>query len=109
MERTLILVKPDAMQRGLAFEVLRRLDDIARGAGVRIVDPARLGGDERRAFFEVRLPQFTLIARGLPTLRDAVAALARHLGTIPPPFARATPRAAIRRSTPRRSTRSATA
>ncbi len=29
MERTLILVKPDAMQRGLAFEVLRRLE--ARG------------------------------------------------------------------------------
>ncbi len=29
MERTLVLVKPDAMQRGLAFEVLRRLE--ARG------------------------------------------------------------------------------
>jgi len=29
MEHTLILVKPDAMQRGLAFEVLRRLE--ARG------------------------------------------------------------------------------
>ncbi|MEX2374492.1 MAG: nucleoside-diphosphate kinase [Dehalococcoidia bacterium] len=29
MERTLILAKPDAMQRGLAFEVLRRLE--ARG------------------------------------------------------------------------------
>ncbi|MCK9487331.1 MAG: nucleoside-diphosphate kinase [Dehalococcoidia bacterium] len=26
MERTLVLVKPDAMQRGLAFEVLRRLE-----------------------------------------------------------------------------------
>ncbi|GMU39633.1 MAG: nucleoside diphosphate kinase [Chloroflexota bacterium] len=26
MERTLILVKPDAMQRGLGFEVLRRLE-----------------------------------------------------------------------------------
>ncbi|MEX2372812.1 MAG: nucleoside-diphosphate kinase [Dehalococcoidia bacterium] len=29
MERTLVLVKPDAMQRGLAFEILRRLE--ARG------------------------------------------------------------------------------
>jgi len=29
MERTLVLVKPDGMQRGLAFEILRRLE--ARG------------------------------------------------------------------------------
>ena len=42
MERTLILVKPDAMQRGLAFEVLGRLE--ARGlrlAGLRLLQVDR--------------------------------------------------------------------
>ena len=58
MERTLILVKPDAMQRGLAFEVLRRLE--ARGlrlAGLRMlqVDEAmarrHYGEHEGKPFF----------------------------------------------------------
>ncbi len=59
MERTLILVKPDAMQRGLAFEVLGRLE--ARGlrlAGLRLlqVDEAmarrHYGEHEGKPFFE---------------------------------------------------------
>ncbi|HEY4670023.1 MAG TPA: nucleoside-diphosphate kinase, partial [Tepidiformaceae bacterium] len=33
MERTLVLVKPDAMQRGLAGEIIRRLEQ----RGLRIV------------------------------------------------------------------------
>ncbi len=38
MERTLILVKPDAMQRGLAFEVLGRLERRGlRLAGLRLL------------------------------------------------------------------------
>ena len=59
MERTLVLVKPDAMQRGLAFEVLGRLE--ARGlrlAGLRLlqVDEAlakrHYGEHEGKPFFE---------------------------------------------------------
>jgi nucleoside-diphosphate kinase len=58
MERTLILVKPDAMQRGLAFEVLARLE--RRGlklAGLRLlqVDEAmarrHYGEHEGKPFF----------------------------------------------------------
>lgn len=58
MERTLILVKPDAMQRGLGFEILRRLE--ARGlkpVGVRLlqVDEAlakrHYGEHEGKPFF----------------------------------------------------------
>jgi nucleoside-diphosphate kinase len=38
MERTLILVKPDAMQRGLAFDVLSRLEQRGlRIAGLRLL------------------------------------------------------------------------
>ena len=39
MERTLVLVKPDAMQRGLAFEVLGRLE--ARGLRLAVHDAGR--------------------------------------------------------------------
>lgn len=58
MERTLVLVKPDAMQRGLAFEVLARLE--RRGlklAGLRLlqVDEAmakrHYGEHEGKPFF----------------------------------------------------------
>ena len=45
MERTLILVKPDAMQRGLAFEVLGRLE----ARGLRIAALRLLQVDEAMA------------------------------------------------------------
>jgi len=45
MERTLILVKPDAMQRGLAFDVLGRLE----GRGLRIAGLRLLQVDEAMA------------------------------------------------------------
>ncbi|MDA1004257.1 MAG: nucleoside-diphosphate kinase [Chloroflexi bacterium] len=58
MERTLILVKPDAMQRGLAFEVLSRLERRGlRLAGLRLlqVDEAmaerHYGEHEGKPFF----------------------------------------------------------
>ena len=38
MEQTLILIKPDAMQRGLAFEILSRLENRGlRLAGLRLL------------------------------------------------------------------------
>ena len=59
MERTLILVKPDAMQRGLAFDVLGRLEQRGlRIAGLRLlqVDEAmakrHYGEHEGKPFFE---------------------------------------------------------
>jgi len=59
MERTLILVKPDAMQRGLAFDVLSRLEQRGlRIAGLRLlqVDEAmakrHYGEHEGKPFFE---------------------------------------------------------
>ena len=45
MERTLVLVKPDAMQRGLAGEVLSRLER----RGLRIVGLRLLPVDEAMA------------------------------------------------------------
>jgi nucleoside-diphosphate kinase len=58
MERTLILVKPDAMQRGLAFDVLGRLEQRGlRIAGLRLlqVDEAtamrHYGEHEGKPFF----------------------------------------------------------
>jgi nucleoside-diphosphate kinase len=59
MERTLILVKPDAMQRGLAFDVLSRLEQRGlRIAGLRLlqVDEAmakrHYGEHAGKPFFE---------------------------------------------------------
>jgi nucleoside-diphosphate kinase len=59
MERTLILVKPDAMQRGFAFDVLGRLERRGlRIAGLRLlqVDEAmakrHYGEHEGKPFFE---------------------------------------------------------
>jgi hypothetical protein len=67
-------------ERGMSGPELRRLEDATRGAGLTFVDPARLTADERRAFFEVRLPQFEVVARGISSARDAAVALANRLG-----------------------------
>src|SRR5687768_9635735 len=66
-------------ERTITGPDVRRLEDIARGAGLLLVDTARLQGDERRVFFEVRLPQFEIIARGLTRARDCVVVLADRL------------------------------
>ncbi len=79
-------------ERAVGGEALRTLDQLVRGAGLRILDPARLSIDERRAFFDVRLPQFDSYGRGLPSVRAAVTTLAERLGATPPNLARATPR-----------------
>lgn len=85
-------------ERAIALPDVRRLEDIARGAGLQLVDPARLGPDERRVFFEVRLPQFETVARGLTRSRDVAIVLADRMGVVqhhleqtPPPQPRATP------------------
>lgn len=75
-------------ERQMSSPDVRRLEDSARGSGLTLVDPARLSADERRAFFEVRLPQFELIARGLNRARDTMVVLADRMGV---PQARATP------------------
>jgi len=67
-------------ERAITGPELRRLEDVARGAGLLFVDPARLVIDERRVFFELRLPQFDVIARGLVRARDCVVVLADRLG-----------------------------
>jgi hypothetical protein len=75
-------------ERRMSSPDVRRLEDSARGSGVTLVDPARMSADERRAFFDVRLPQFELIARGLSRARDTMIVLADRMGI---PQARATP------------------
>ena len=45
MERTLVLIKPDAMQRGLAFEILRRLEQ----RGLKIVALRLVQADQATA------------------------------------------------------------
>lgn len=78
-------------ERTLGSDALRALEQAARGLGLRIVDPARLSANERKAFFEVRLPQFDACGRGLPSVRAAVTTLVGR-ATSPTKLARATPR-----------------
>ena len=93
MERTLILVKPDAMQRGLAFDVLGRLEQRGlRIAGLRLlqVDEAmakrHYGEHEGKPFFEGLVTYIT----GSPIIAavfegtNAVAAARSTIGSTNP-------------------------
>ena len=93
MERTLVLVKPDAMQRGLAFEVLGRLE--RRGlklAGLRLlqVDNAmamrHYGEHEGKPFFEGLVEYITAcpIIAAVFEGTDAVAAARQSMGATKP-------------------------
>jgi nucleoside-diphosphate kinase len=93
VERTLILVKPDAMQRGLAFEVLARLE--RRGlklAGLRLlqVDGAmakrHYGEHEGKPFFEGLVEYITAcpIVAAVFEGPDAVAAARQTMGATRP-------------------------
>lgn len=93
MERTLILVKPDAMQRGLAFEVLRRLE--ARGLRIEAlrllhVDEAmakrHYGEHEGKPFFEGLVSYITSspIIAAVFAGHDAVAAARQTMGSTNP-------------------------
>ncbi len=89
MERTLILVKPDAMQRGLAFEVLRRLEQRGlRIAALRLlhVDEAmakrHYGEHEGKPFFQGLVDYITSspIIAAVFEGTDAVAAARQTMG-----------------------------
>jgi nucleoside-diphosphate kinase len=93
MERTLILVKPDAMQRGLAFEVLARLE--RRGlklAGLRLlqVDEAmarrHYGEHEGKPFFPGLVQYITAcpIVAAVFEGPNAVAAARQTMGATRP-------------------------
>ena len=93
MERTLILVKPDAMQRGLAFEVLGRLE--ARGlriAALRLlqVDMAmatrHYGEHEGKPFFKGLVEYITSgpIIAAVFEGTNAVAAARQTMGATRP-------------------------
>ncbi len=93
MERTLILVKPDAMQRGLAFEVLGRLE--ARGlrlAGLRLLQVDRemalrhYGEHEGKPFFEGLVAYITSspIIAAVFEGTNAVAAARQSIGATNP-------------------------
>ena len=59
MEQTLILIKPDAMQRGLAFEILSRLERRGlRLAGLRLLQVERSMAEKHYAEHEGK-PFFT--------------------------------------------------
>ena len=93
MERTLVLVKPDAMQRGLAFEVLGRLE--ARGlrlAGLRLLQVDRemalrhYGEHEGKPFFEGLVAYITSspIIAAVFEGTNAVAAARQSIGATNP-------------------------
>lgn len=93
MERTLILVKPDAMQRGLAFEVLRRLEQRGlRIAALRLlqVDEAmarrHYGEHEGKPFFQGLVDYITSspIIAAVFEGTDAVAAARQTMGSTRP-------------------------
>jgi nucleoside-diphosphate kinase len=62
VERTLILIKPDAMRRGLAGEILRRFD--ARGLELRAAQLVRVGRGLAERHYDVH--------REKPFFRDLV-------------------------------------
>ena len=93
MERTLILVKPDAMQRGLAFEVLGRLE--ARGlriAGLRLLQVDRAMAERHygehvgKPFFEGLVAYITSspIIAAVFEGTNAVAAARQTMGSTRP-------------------------
>ena len=93
MERTLILVKPDAMQRGLAFEVLGRLE--ARGlriAGLRLLQVDRAMAERHygehigKPFFEGLVTYITSspIIAAVFEGTNAVAAARQTMGSTRP-------------------------
>ena len=93
MEQTLILVKPDAMQRGLAFEVLGRLE--RRGlklVGLRLlhVDEAlakqHYGEHEGKPFFDGLVDYITAcpIIAAIFEGPDAVSAARQTIGSTNP-------------------------
>jgi nucleoside-diphosphate kinase len=93
MERTLILIKPDAMQRGLAFEILGRLE--ARGlkvAALRLlqVDEAmakrHYGEHEGKPFFQGLVDYITSspIIAAVFEGTNAVAAARQTMGSTKP-------------------------
>ncbi len=93
MERTLVLVKPDAMQRGLAFEVLRRLE--ARGLRIEALrllnvdEPMarrHYGEHEGKPFFEglVSYISASPVIAAVFAGHDAVAAARQTMGATNP-------------------------
>ncbi len=93
MERTLILVKPDAMQRGLAFEVLGRLERRGlRLAALRLLQVERemalrhYGEHEGKPFFEGLVAYITSspIIAAVFEGTDAVAAARQSIGATNP-------------------------
>ncbi|MQA00906.1 MAG: nucleoside-diphosphate kinase [Dehalococcoidia bacterium] len=93
MEQTLILVKPDAMQRGLAFEVLHRLERRGlRIAGLRLlqVDEAmaksHYGEHEGKPFFDGLVDYITSspIIAAVFEGTNAVAAARQAMGSTNP-------------------------
>ncbi len=93
MERTLVLVKPDAMQRGLAFEVLGRLERRGlRLAGLRLLQVDRemalrhYGEHEGKPFFEGLVAYITSspIIAAVFEGTNAVAAARQSIGATNP-------------------------
>ncbi len=93
MERTLILIKPDAMQRGLAFEALSRFERRGlRTAGLRLLQIDRATAEHHYAehqgkpFFQGLVSYITsspVIAAVLEG-SDAVAAARQTIGATSP-------------------------
>ena len=93
MERTLVLVKPDAMQRGLAFEVLGRLERRGlRLAGLRLLQVdsemalRHYGEHEGKPFFEGLVAYITSspIIAAVFEGTNAVAAARQSIGATNP-------------------------
>ena len=89
MERTLLIIKPDAVGRHAIGEILRRLE--AEGFAIRELQMVRLTEERARSFYEVHkerpfyasLVEFMTSGPAVPTVlerQDAVAHLRQFIG-----------------------------
>jgi hypothetical protein len=84
-----IYYRPDTDVALLALRLREKVDDergsdwlrvFARGSGLPLLDPARLGDGDRRRFYDAYLEAYPIRARGPLGARSTALALARRLG-----------------------------
>jgi hypothetical protein len=70
-------------ERRIGLRELAWIQELARGAGVQLLDPQRLGDEDRRNFYQTYLAGYELRLEDFGTVRHALRELGRQLGQAP--------------------------